>query len=144
MTEIKLNDRVKHKDGRTGTVIFDDDKGGLTLFVLWDDGSYGWLYRIDDGQIAEVIGKRYFVDTPFEVGKTYETNHGQCKETIEGVGLICFSSSGYRSYRYPNGKHSPHSTWNLVLPKSEPKPCEGREVDIDGVKYRLVKVENQD
>lgn len=146
MTKIKLNDRVKHVDGRIGTVVHDDpDDLDVPYFVSWDDGGSNWC-RQDAPNIAEVIGHRYFVDTPFEIGKTYETEGKAVGVTVMGVGLLCRSGHGFNLYHTPDGKHVASEGYNLILPalKPEPKPCEGREVEVDGVKYRLVPVESEE
>lgn len=146
MTKIKLNDRVKHVDGRIGTVIYDDGGFNRPFLVLWD-GSYCPSYHSRDASdIAEVIGKRYFVDTPFEIGETYETNGGEYEETVVSAGLLCRDQNGTHTYRSSDGTCSERPGLNLILPalKPEPKPCEGREVEVDGVKYRLVPVESEE
>jgi len=142
MAKIELNDRVKHIDGDIGTVVLENKGAGADFHVLWDDGTNGRLFR-DDANIKEVIGKRYFVDTPFEIGQTYETGFG--RQTVVGVGLICKNEYGVHSYREADGTCKRYAMLDLVLPKLEPKlePKPEAKVclNIDGVKYRLVPVE---
>jgi len=136
--KIKLHDRVKLEDGRTGSIVFDDGDETSFFICVTDNGDeYFWLDR-DDPRVTEIIGHRYFVDTPFTIGETYETYDDLGKHKVVGVGLIVESvASGSRSYRHPNGMgHGP----NLLPAKPEPL-CEGKTVEIDGKKYRLSLVE---
>lgn len=146
MTKIKLNDRVKHVDGRIGTVVHDDSGFTRRFLVLWDSLRCPSYHTSDDPNITEVIGRRYFVDTPFEIGKTYETVGGDYEETVVGAGLLCRDQHGTHTYRSSDGTCSERPGLNLILPalKPEPKPCEGREGEVDGVKYRLVPVESEE
>jgi len=145
MIRIKLHDRVKLDDGCTGSIVYDSGEGDLDLPLLciFDDGGRIWLDRIA-ASVTEIIGHRYFVDTPFEIGKTYETKGGKDHETVVGVGLICQDQYGICTYRKPDGMTDSTADFNLVLPaKPEPEPtCDGKTVEIDGKTYRLSLVED--
>ena len=141
--EIKLHDRVKLDDGRTGSIVHDDGPGNYRrypFFCLTEDGKFTSLSQ-DDGRVTEIIGHRYFVDTPFAIGETYDIKGGDHKETVVGVGLLCKNEYGYHVTRNPDGLHPDNLTWPLTLPAKPEPSCEGKTVEIDGKKYRLSLVE---
>jgi hypothetical protein len=73
MTKIKLNDRVRHVNGRIGTVVYDDGQEFRPMWVVWDhyrDDIKSSPYDRAPTEIAEVIGHRYFIDTPCTVELT--------------------------------------------------------------------------
>ena len=139
--KIKLHDRVKLEDGRTGSIVFDDGDETSFFICVTDNGDeYFWLDR-DDPRVTEIIGHRYFVDTPFAIGETYDIKGGDHKETVVGVGLLCKNEYGYHVTRNPDGLHPDNLTWPLTLPAKPEPSCEGKTVEIDGKKYRLSLVE---
>jgi len=143
--EIKLHDRVKHVDGRTGTVIHDDKMGSAPLLVHWDGCSFvDWACRENNCEIAEVTGHRYFVDTPFTIGETYRTYFDSAKVT--GVGLIVESAVGRMEARNADGTDANDSSaLNLTLPEKpeEINPASDWSVEYAGKKYRLTPVEGE-
>lgn len=143
--EIKLHDRVKLDDGRTGSIVHDDGPGSYRrypFFCLTEDGKFTSLSQ-DDGRVTEIIGHRYFVDTPFTIGETYETCLDRVK--VVDVGLIVREESGEARAKNASGT-DPNgvSPMDLILP-AKPDTWEGSinptHVEIDGKKYRLSLVE---
>lgn len=63
----------------------------------WDDDEPSHL------DIIELLPPRQYVDTPFEVGKTYPTRNGTSKRTVVGWGLIVEDRHGFQSFRHLDG-----------------------------------------
>jgi hypothetical protein len=139
--KIKLHDRVKLDDGRTGSIVYDLKETGLPFLCLLDNGPgvSVWLSR-DDERVTEIIGHRYFVDTPFTIGETYETYFSNAK--VIGVGLIVENEVGRMEARNADGTDVNNSdALNLTFPAKPEPSWDGKTVEIDGKKYRLSLVE---
>jgi hypothetical protein len=150
--EIKLYDKVKFNDGRTGAVLFDIGSSKWPLCIQFDGGQPSDRLAArngiinDDLYVTEVIGKVHIVETPFEIGKTYKTNKGEDQHVV-GFGLIVRAKNLTESARHLDGRTIHGFVRDeLILPEPEqPEPdCSGKTVTIDGKEYRLVPVERGD
>ena len=97
--------------------------------------------------IAQQLNVKEF---PFEIRDSqrrtiyYENSYGRWYKSrygSQGREIYFENSGGYwwkREYD-SNGKEIYFEDSNWVIFDNRPKPCEGKTVEIDGVKYKLVK-----
>lgn len=143
-------------------------RGGEIVEIVGDWGSnlYPWrgdngCYYISDGRwhhiesqndIIELLPPRQYVETPFEVGKTYPTRGTYRNATVIGFLLHVTDDDGYHGARSLDGqfhyvfsKPSSHDLDLLPTPiEDKPSdPCDGKTVEIEGRKYRLTAIDGE-
>ena len=97
---------------------------------VFPNGNRDWLlngkiHREDGPAVEEVNGDKYWCQN----GKIHRED-GPAVEEADGS-----------KHWYLNDKYLSHSEWKEEVAKLNQPSCNGKVVQIEGVKYRLVKVE---